>query len=72
MTLQVPPKYLEKYLDMFLSNKLFIRAGRSCGKTVTTQHLIESGYFYPRHFVPMKPLRRKPLSWVIMESRDLQ
>jgi len=72
MTLQVPPKYLEKYLDMFISNKLFIRAGRSCGKTVTTQHLIESGYFFSKPFVPMKPLKRKPLSWMITASRDLQ
>lgn len=68
MKLQVPPKYLEKYLDLIMSYPFIIRAGRSLGKTVTIQHLMETGYFPP----PLKPLRRKPLSWMVASAFEME
>lgn len=65
MTLQIPPRYLDKYLNLIMSYHYIIRAGRSLGKSVTIQHLNETGYFLSQRSVPMKPLRRKTLTYMI-------
>ena len=65
MTLQIPPNYLDKYLPLNVSYPYIIRVGRSLGKSVSLQHLVETGYFLSQRSVPMKPLRRKTLTYMI-------